>query len=208
MRTKHEPHARKTMTDKSHDAASFRTTLLAAFKVAAESYPTKTCIYIHADLPEQWSESTDLVAYIPIDPWGQFFSDFVKVNGGVASEKIAIRFVDKYCGLFFRIYGEFREADLFELGDEVERELYERFNEVKCAEERARARTASAKKLPRLAPGAVSVRCYKGASYEVRILADGKACTVNGRKFSSLTAAARQMFNQRVSGPRFWKFAR
>ncbi len=194
------------MTDKSHDAATFRATLLTAFKVAAESYPAKTCIYIHADLPEQWSESTDLVAYIPIDPWGQFFSDFIKENGGEASEKIAARFVDKYCGLFLRFYGEFREADLFELGDDVECELYERFSKVKRVEERARASRTSAKNLPKLAPGAVSVRCYKGKNYEVQILDDGKACTMNGQEFSSLSAAALGVVGQHMSGLKFWRF--
>ncbi len=58
------------------------------------------------------------------------------------------------------------------------------------------------------APGAVNLRSYKGQVYEVRILADGKRCTVDGQEFSSLSTAALQMFELHVSGVKFWGFVR
>ncbi len=58
----------------------------------------------------------------------------------------------------------------------------------------------------KLAPGAVNRRLYKGQTYEVAILADGKRCTVDGKEYSSLSTAALQVLGLHVSGVKFWNF--
>ncbi len=76
------------------------------------------------------------------------------------------------------------------------------------AVEQPRKRGPQAAPRVKMEAGAVNFRNYKGKAYEVRILADGKRCTVDGVEFSSLSSAALQMFELHVSGVKFWGFVR
>ncbi len=57
-------------------------------------------------------------------------------------------------------------------------------------------------------PGAVNLRSFKGQTYEVAVLADGKRCTIDGKEFSSLSTAAKEVLGLHVSGLKFWGFVR
>lgn len=73
--------------------------------------------------------------------------------------------------------------------------------------EAAPAQQAAKPERPAAVAGATVTKEYKGTSYEVVILADGKRCTVNGTEYSSLSAAVRKVIGQQVSGQKFWGFA-
>ncbi len=222
------------MSDYGYDDIEFELfckTMLAACTEAVKAYPKRTPIYLDIYRAAIWGNG-DYEDYHPIDPRGNFMREFIETKGGKPTKRTAAAFVEKYAYDFFRIFVYFRFEDLMHT-DAMDEALAAAFRapspkptkldlilsnitpvSLKTLreaeeeiEERDARKTKQAAGIVKLEAGAVNSRIYKGKEYTVRILEDGKRCTVNGQEFSSLSAAALGVARQHVSGLKFWRFA-
>ncbi len=220
-----------TMTDKI-DYGTFAATLTEACTDAAHALPGLTPIYINIDNAKAWADTSDFEDFHPVDPAGAIFADFADAHVGLSWEELAASFVEKHGQMLYSIFVDYLDADLAHT-DVMERKLAAAYRKAKKADkplgageasesavqepvatgpavtpptERAKSRGPQAAARVKLAPGAVNRRVYKGRTYEVAILADGKHCTVDGQEYSSLSAAAFQVLGLHVSGVKFWNF--